>query len=108
MGGLYDAATLHALLSEIASGLKCVASPSEQFTTLLLIGAFGMFSPTAIPCRMRRISFDLRTYAAQGPISTGVGGPPRKSLGRCELLLAHISFNFAGADFLVLSVWGLA
>ena len=107
MGGLYDAATLHALLSKIATGPKCVASPSKQFTQLLFIRAFGMFSLTAIPCRMHQISFDLRSYAAQGTVSTGVGGPPVKSSGCCELLLANISFNFAGANFLVLSVGGL-
>jgi hypothetical protein len=33
----------------------------------------SMYSLTAIPCRMHRISFDLRSEAAQGPVSTRVG-----------------------------------
>ena len=32
----------------------------KQFTQFVLTGAFDMFSLTAIPCRMHRISFDLR------------------------------------------------
>ena len=86
----------------------CRITCQSIHTQLLLIGAFGMFSLTALPCRMRRISFDLRSYAAQGPVSTGAGGPPGRSSGCCQLLLVRISFNFAGADFLALSVWGLA
>ena len=37
------------------------ASHFKQFTQLVLIGAFDMFSLTAIPCRMHRIFFDLRS-----------------------------------------------
>jgi hypothetical protein len=29
-----------------------------------------------------------------------------KFVGCCQLLLVHISFHFAGGDFLALSVWG--
>jgi hypothetical protein len=42
--------------------------------------AFPLSSLTAIPCRMHRISFDLRSSAAQRPVSTGVGGRPGSSV----------------------------
>ena len=45
---------------------------------------FQILSPTAIPCRMHRISFDLRSEAAQGPVSTRVGdclGRPQGAVG---------------------------
>jgi hypothetical protein len=33
-------------------------------------------SMPATPCRMHKVSFDLRSLAAQGPDSTGVGDRP--------------------------------
>ena len=39
----------------------CFAPPFKQLTQLVLIGAFDMFSLTAITFRMHRISFDLRS-----------------------------------------------
>ena len=45
-------------------------------------------SPTAIPRRMHRISFDLRSLAAQGPASTRVGdclGRPQGAVGFSRL-----------------------
>ena len=38
-------------------------------------------SPSAIPRRMHRISSELRSSAAQGPVSTGVGGRPGRPQG---------------------------
>jgi hypothetical protein len=87
----------------------CFVSPFKQLTQLVLIGAFDMFSLTAIPCRMHRISFDLRSEAAQGPVSTGVGDRPGSPQGACcQLLLAHFSLKFLGPDFLALLAWWLA
>ena len=51
-------------------------------------GAAAAPSPslTAIPCRMHRISFDLRSEAAQGPVSTGVGDCPGRPQGAVSFL----------------------
>ena len=46
----------------------------------------------AIPSRMHRISSDLRSEAAQGPVSTRVGdglGTPSGAVSFCSLLFQH-------------------
>lgn len=42
-------------------------------------------SPAAIPCRMRRVSFDLRNQAAQGPLGIGLGNRPARLHGAVSI-----------------------
>ena len=84
-----------------------------QVVTLLALqtGGYKKYysnSLTAIPCRMHRISFDLRSYAAQGPDSTRVGdclGTPQGAVSFapvdvCCLLFVVCCFLFVVSSFL--------
>ena len=48
------------MLTAPATTDVCFVSPSKQFTKLLLVGTFGSFPLTAIPCRMHSISLRLK------------------------------------------------
>ena len=58
---------------------------------------YGLCSLTAMPSRTRRISSDLRSSAAQGPVSTGVGDGLGIPLGCCQLFVNCESMRYVAS-----------
>ena len=66
---------------------KCASSivQKNQWKHVESYQRYPRLSLAAIPRPMHRVSSDLRSCAAQGPVSTGVGGTSGKTAGCCQL-----------------------